>query len=134
MTVALIYLINMSLEICSCNSDSVLLVFYDRTKQNIQNLQKIDDYFVIELMKFTTVFEYIDRQAIPDVDWTSGGLLQDGPDDIALYRAPAGAFPYQTDPTSNGLIDALVYSTAEGDSHSLIDALMPGKLVRQGSK
>ena len=67
------------------------------------------------------------RQA--DDSSTSGGLLQDGPDAIALYRAPVGAFPHRTKATPNGLIDAIVYSTGPEDSHSLVDKLMPGKLM-----
>ncbi|XP_072017374.1 LOW QUALITY PROTEIN: uncharacterized protein [Amphiura filiformis] len=71
---------------------------------------------------------FCDWQAVPQIGnyWTAGGLLQDGPDAIVLYRAPAGAFPYMSDATPNGLIDAVVYSTGDEDSHSLIDTLMPG--------
>ncbi len=54
------------------------------------------------------------------------GLLQNGPDAIAIYRAPAGAFPYDTPPTTNGLIDAIVYNTGDGLSHTLVDKLLPG--------
>ena len=54
------------------------------------------------------------------------GLLQNGPDAIALYRAPCAAFPHGTIATSNGLIDAIVYNTGDGLSHTLLDKLLPG--------
>ena len=66
-----------------------------------------------------------------DIVLNSGrtGLLQNGPDAVALYRAPAGAFPYGTVATTKSLVDAIVYSTGDGLSHSLVDKLLPGKLM-----
>ncbi|XP_072024494.1 uncharacterized protein [Amphiura filiformis] len=55
------------------------------------------------------------------------GLLQNGPDAIAIYRAPSGAFPYDTPPTTKSLVDAIVYNTGDGLSHTLVDKLLPGR-------
>ncbi|XP_022081290.1 uncharacterized protein LOC110974170 [Acanthaster planci] len=60
---------------------------------------------------------------------TSGGFLQDGPDAIALYRAPSGAFPQGTQATSRSLVDAIVYSTEDNSHISLVDKLLPGRSV-----
>jgi predicted extracellular nuclease len=39
----------------------------------------------------------------------ANGLIQNGPDAVALYAAPAQAFPTNTPVTTTGLVDAIVY-------------------------
>ncbi|XP_038046951.1 uncharacterized protein LOC119721160 isoform X2 [Patiria miniata] len=59
----------------------------------------------------------------------TGGFLQEGPNAIALYRAPSGSFPHYTEATSRSLVDAVVYSTEDNAHNSLVDKLMPGRSV-----
>ncbi len=60
-----------------------------------------------------------------------GGFLQDGPDAVALYRAPAGAFPHGTEATSRCLVDAVIYSTEDKEHISLVEKITPGKIHLQ---
>jgi predicted extracellular nuclease len=55
-------------------------------------------------------------------------LLQNGADAVALYAGDAARFPSGTPVTSAGLLDALVYDTADGDDPGLLDVLTTGRL------
>ncbi|XP_033624936.1 uncharacterized protein LOC117288251 isoform X2 [Asterias rubens] len=57
------------------------------------------------------------------------GFLQDGPDAVALYRAPVGAFPHGTVASSRSLVDAIIYSTEDKEHISLVEKIMPGGYV-----
>ena len=50
------------------------------------------------------------------------GLLQNGPDAVALYRGAAADFPNGTAPTADGLLDVVVYGTGDDDDSDLLDA------------
>ncbi len=54
----------------------------------------------------------------------AGNTLQNGPDAVALYKAPASSFPNGTAAANFDLIDAVVYGTTAADG--LIAALLPG--------
>ncbi|XP_070578841.1 uncharacterized protein [Ptychodera flava] len=60
------------------------------------------------------------------LDSGSGGFLQDGPDAIAIHRAPATAFPYSTPVTDVSLLDAIVYSNNDNVDQVLLNTLTPG--------
>lgn len=51
------------------------------------------------------------------------GFIQNGADAIAIYQAAAGTFPDGTAPTLTGLIDAVVYGTADADDTGLLTGL-----------
>lgn len=55
------------------------------------------------------------------------GLLQNGADAVALYRADASAFPNGTPVTTANLLDALVYDTDDADDPGLSVLLNPGQ-------
>ncbi len=55
------------------------------------------------------------------------GLLQNGPDAIAIYRDHAASFPNGTPVTLANLIDAVVYDTNDADDTGLLNVLTPGQ-------
>ena len=55
----------------------------------------------------------------------NNNAIQNGADAIALYQANVADFPDGTVPTSTGLVDALVYGTADPDDAELIAAFGP---------
>ncbi|HDQ44921.1 MAG TPA: T9SS type A sorting domain-containing protein [bacterium] len=55
------------------------------------------------------------------------GGLQNGPDAVALYRRNVPDFPNGTAPTTEGLIDALVYGTNDPEAAGLMGLLNPGQ-------
>ena len=55
-------------------------------------------------------------------------FLQNGADAVALYRGDASLFPNDTPVTTDGLIDALVYDTDDGDDPGLLVLLLAGEL------
>jgi CSLREA domain-containing protein len=65
--------------------------------------------------------------AVPDVDVVfANGLLQDGPDAVALYTGDAAAFPNGTPVVTVNLIDAVVYGAGAADP-GLLPLLAPGQ-------
>ncbi len=59
-----------------------------------------------------------------DVD---GPAIQNGPDGIALYQGDATDFPNGTPPTTDGLVDAVVYGTSDPDATGLMALVNPGQ-------
>ena len=57
----------------------------------------------------------------------ANGLLQNGPDAVALYAANSSAFPTNTAVTLTNLRDALVYDTSDADDPGLLVLLNPGQ-------
>ncbi len=57
----------------------------------------------------------------------NNNTLQNGADAVALYLAPAANFPNATPVTAVGLVDAVVYGTADPTDAGLIAVLTPGQ-------
>ena len=55
------------------------------------------------------------------------GLLRDGGDAVALFEGDSADFPFATPLTTVGLLDAIVYGTADQTNPFLIDSLTPGQ-------
>ena len=55
------------------------------------------------------------------------GLLRDGGDAVALFEGDSVDFPFGASLTTNGLLDAVVYGTADQTNPFLIDSLTPGQ-------
>ncbi len=55
------------------------------------------------------------------------GLLRDGGDAVALFLGDSADFPIGTPLTTFGLLDAVVYGTADQTNPFLIDSLTPGQ-------
>ena len=55
------------------------------------------------------------------------GLLRDGGDAVALFAGDSADFPIGTPLTTLGLLDAVVYGTADQTNPFLIDSLTPGQ-------
>jgi endonuclease/exonuclease/phosphatase family metal-dependent hydrolase len=62
----------------------------------------------------------------PDITFGGNGL-QNGADAVALYQGDASDFPNDTPVTTNGLIDAIVYDTNDGDDAGLLVLLNAGQ-------
>ncbi|MEN9948484.1 MAG: hypothetical protein RL106_1307 [Bacteroidota bacterium] len=76
-------------------------------------------------------FFVIGSSYVPNVNLNfdvNNNAIQNGADAIALYQANVADFPDGTVPTSTGLVDALVYGTADPDDAELIAAFGPGQL------
>ena len=57
----------------------------------------------------------------------TGNTLQNGADGIAIYTATLAAWPNGTAVSATGLVDALVYGTADVDATNLLTVLTPGQ-------
>ena len=55
------------------------------------------------------------------------GLLRDGGDAVALFEGDSADFPFAAPLTTVGLLDAVVYGTADQTNPFLIDSLTPGQ-------
>ncbi len=70
-------------------------------------------------------------RACPGVDLVFGpgasGLLQNGPDAVALYAGHATDFPLGAPVTTANLLDAFVYDTDDADDPGLLILLNPGE-------
>ena len=68
------------------------------------------------------------NSALPEVDLVfSNALLQNGPDAVALYTGNGADFANGTAVTTNNLLDALVYDTADIDDIGLLPLLNAGQ-------
>ncbi|KAI8484184.1 hypothetical protein Bbelb_381380 [Branchiostoma belcheri] len=54
-------------------------------------------------------------------------FIQNGPDAVGLYFAPVSNFPTGSAPTTQGLVDVVVYGSGEADARYLLDILAPGQ-------
>lgn len=57
----------------------------------------------------------------------TGNTLQNGADGMAIYTATLAAWPNGTAVSATGLVDALVYGTADADATNLLTVLTPGQ-------
>ena len=65
------------------------------------------------------------NSAVPGVDLVfTGNSLQNGQDAVALYVGNATDFPNGTGVRTAGLVDAVVYDTADADDPGLLTALL----------
>jgi predicted extracellular nuclease len=68
------------------------------------------------------------NSAVAGVDLVfANGLLQNGPDAVALYAGDATSFPNNTPVTTANLIDAVVYDTDDADDAGLLVLLNSGE-------
>ena len=75
-------------------------------------------------------FFVVGSSYVPNVNLNfdvNNNAIQNGADAIALYQANVADFPDGTAPTTVGLVDALVYGTADPDDVELIAAFGPGQ-------
>ena len=70
----------------------------------------------------------IGNAGVPNVNLTfAANILQNGADAVAIYNSTMAAWPNGSALSSTGLVDALVYGTADADATSLLTALTPGQ-------
>ena len=92
-------------------------------------------YFALDLSPGVTLAPgdhyVVGNPGVPNVAQTfdpgTVGLLQNGPDAVALFNAPASAFPNGTPITTTNLLDAVVYDTADADDAGLLALLNAGQ-------
>ncbi|MEO0845162.1 MAG: lamin tail domain-containing protein [Cyanobacteria bacterium J06648_1] len=84
-------------------------------------------YAAFDLDGFSTDsngFFVLGNEAVANVGLTfSNNTLQNGADAVALYQGDAADFPNGTVVTAEGLVDAIVYDTSDGDDSELLTAL-----------
>jgi hypothetical protein len=103
-----------------------LLVFFNG------NADGVNSYLTVDLTGNTIpasgYFVY-GNIAVPNVNVVAAdNSIQNGPDAVALIQAPAASWPNDTPASNVGVIDALVYGTADVDATGLIAALTPGQI------
>ena len=101
--------------------DGLVIVFYNGSDDLSYNSVDLDgastdaDGYAVICGDVDTVFG-----ANCDLDT---GQIQNGPDAVALYQGNAADFPNGTAITTDGLVDALVYDTDDGDDPGLLTLL-----------
>ena len=87
----------------------------------------ITNYYAIDLTSYSLDqfgFFVVGNALTANVDITfANATLQNGPDAVALYFAPITSFPNNSPVTSNNLVDAAVYGTADIAVPALVTAL-----------
>jgi len=79
-----------------------------------------DGYFVV--CGDASMVSHCDLDVSPD-----SNLIQNGADAVALYNRPANDFPNGSAVTTDGLVDAVVYDTNDGDDAGLLVLLNAGQ-------
>ena len=70
----------------------------------------------------------IGNAGVPNVNLTfAGNTLQNGADAIAIYSATIASWPNGTAASTTGLVDAVVYGTADPDATTLLNTLTAGQ-------
>jgi predicted extracellular nuclease len=69
----------------------------------------------------------VDPVFAANCDLDSSVVVMNGADAMALYQGDASSFPTGTAITTEGLVDALVYDTADADDAGLLALLNPGQ-------
>ena len=103
--------------------DGLVLVFFNGA--NDQSYRSIDlDGFSTDANGYFVA----GNSGVTGVDVIfSNGTLQNGADAVALFVGNASDFPAGTPVTTNGLVDALVYDTGQGDDAGLLVLLNAGQ-------
>ena len=79
-------------------------------------------------------FFFLGNAAVANVDLTfSDGTLQNGADAVAIYQGDATDFPNGTSVTADGLLDAIVYDTNDGDDSELLTGLGQSTQFNEGA-
>src|SRR5690606_36733159 len=90
--------------------DGLLLVLFDGGSRLSYRTIDLDGH-VTDAAGFFVVGN---ERVAPDFAFANG-VLQNGPDAVALYVGDPSDFPNGTPPTAEGLVDAVVYGTGERD-------------------
>jgi len=107
--------------------DSLVIVFYDGTSGQSYAAFDLDGYTLDE-----NGFFVIGNANTLNVDLVFGNAtFQNGQDGVAIYNADEIDFPNGSAPSSNDIIDAAVYGTADATATNLIvglglDSFVPG--------
>lgn len=111
----------------SASLDGLALVFFDGGDDASYRAIDLDGQSTNASGYFVAC---IDATKIANCDLDVGGsngMLQNGPDAVALYEADGADFPNNTPVTAVNLIDAIVYDTNDADDSGLLDVLTAGK-------
>ncbi|MCX6538217.1 MAG: DNA/RNA non-specific endonuclease [Acidobacteria bacterium] len=112
--------------------DGLVVVFFDGTSTGSGN----QSYAVFDLDGYTTDangYFTMGNPGVPGVslffDPGAFGLLQNGPDAVALYIGHASEFPNGTAVTTTNLQDAIVYGTDDPSASGLLPLLNAGQKI-----
>ncbi len=101
----------------------LVIVFYNGSDDNSYAAFDLDGFSTNAQGYFT-----LGNAAVSGVDLTfADGLMQNGPDAVAIYVGNASNFPNGTPVTTTNLIDALVYDTNDADDAGLLTLLNAGQ-------
>src|SRR5262249_8308871 len=104
--------------------DGLVVVFYNGGDDKVYAVFDLDGYTTNANGYFT-----LGNPGVPGVDLVfdpgPNGLLQNGPDAVALYVGHASDFPIGAGVTTANLQDAMVYDTADPDDAGLLVLLTP---------
>src|SRR5262249_60805015 len=96
-----------------------------------RNKQSYSGVDLDEYSSNASCYFVLGNPAVPGVDLIfdpgASGLLQNGPDAVALYAANATDFPNGTSVTTANLQDAIVYGTDDADDPGLLVLLNDGQ-------
>jgi hypothetical protein len=107
--------------------DGYILVFFNGGDANNASYRTVD-------LAGQTIpasgFFVVGTQYVPNVNLNfviNNNVIQNGADAVVLYQAAAADFPDATAPTATGVVDALVYGTADTDDAELMALFAPGQ-------
>jgi len=104
--------------------DGLVLVFYNGSNDLVYDAIDLDGYSTDANGYFV-----VGSSNVPNVDleiFTTNGI-QNGADAVALYNGDADDFPNNSNVTLEGIIDALVYDTNDGDDAEILVLLNSGQ-------
>ncbi len=107
--------------------DGYILVFFNGGDANNASYRTVD-------LAGQTIpasgFFVVGSSYVPNVNMNfsvANNAIQNGADAVALYQAAAADYPDGTAPSTTGLVDALVYGTADADDAELMALFAPGQ-------
>ncbi|XP_035667664.1 uncharacterized protein LOC118410187 [Branchiostoma floridae] len=104
--------------------DGYCLVFYNGASGVSYETVDLTGYRTSQEGYFTVGSSRVSPTPDMTIDFN---FIQNGPDAVGLYFAPVGNFPTSSAPTTQGLVDVVVYGNGEANARNLLDILAPGQ-------
>lgn len=106
--------------------DGLVLVFYNGSNDLTYGSVDLDG-LTTDGDGYAVICGEVDATFLPNCDFDSSVVIQNGPDAVALYQGSASDFPGNQAIIADGLIDALVYDTDDADDAVLLTLLNAGQ-------
>ncbi|XP_078592378.1 uncharacterized protein LOC144871166 isoform X2 [Branchiostoma floridae x Branchiostoma japonicum] len=104
--------------------DGYCLVFYNGASGVSYETVDLTGYRTSQQGYFTVGSSRVSPTPDMTIDFN---FIQNGPDAVGLYFALVGNFPTGSAPTTQGLVDVVVYGNGEANARNLLDILAPGQ-------